>query len=44
MNDEVEKLLHVSDATVARFLSQLEKENQIRQIGKTGHAVWYEKF
>ena len=42
-NDEVEKLLHVSDATAARFLSQLEKENQIRQVGKTGHAVWYEK-
>ena len=27
-NDEVEKLLHVSDATATRYLSALEKEAQ----------------
>ena len=42
-NDEVEKLLHVSDATATRYLSALEKEGRIRQVGKTGKAVSYEK-
>ena len=40
-NDEVEKLLHVSDATATRYLSALEKEGKIQQVGKTGKAVTY---
>lgn len=43
-NDEVEKLLHVSDATATRYLSQLEKEGKIQQVGKTGHAVSYSRI
>jgi hypothetical protein len=43
-NDEVEKLLHVSDATATRYLSALEKQGAIRQVGKTGHAVSYTKI
>ena len=43
-NDEVEKLLHVSDATATRYLSALEKEGRIRQVGKTGHGVVYSKI
>ena len=43
-NDEVEKLLHVSDATAERYLNILEKENKIKQVGKTGHAVSYSKI
>jgi Winged helix-turn-helix DNA-binding len=42
-NDEVEKLLHVSDATATRYLSALEKEGKIKQVGKTGHGVVYSK-
>jgi hypothetical protein len=42
-NDDVEKLLHVSDATATRYLSQLEKDGKITQTGKTGHAVTYTK-
>lgn len=42
-NDDVEKLLHVSDATATRYLSELEKQNKITQTGKTGHAVTYTK-
>ena len=42
-NDEVEKLLHVSDATATRYLSALEKEGKIRQFGKNGKAVSYER-
>jgi len=43
-NDEVEKLLHVSDATATRYLSALEKEGKIRQIGKMGTGVAYTKI
>ncbi|MFA6076473.1 MAG: hypothetical protein WC735_00125 [Candidatus Paceibacterota bacterium] len=43
-NDEVEKFLHVSDATATRYLSQLEKEGKIKQSGKTGKAVSYSRI
>lgn len=43
-NDEVEKLLHVSDATATRYLETLEKEGKIKQVGKTGKSVGYEKI
>jgi len=43
-NDEVEKFLHVSDATATRYLSILEKEGKIKQVGKTGKAVLYSKM
>lgn len=43
-NDEVEKFLHVSDATATRYLEILEKENKIKQSGKTGKAVSYSKI
>ena len=43
-NDEVEKLLRVSDATATRYIQTLEKENRIKQTGKTGVAVFYEKI
>ncbi len=43
-NDEVEKLLHVSDATVTRYFSQLESEGKIKQTGKTGKGVSYSKI
>ncbi len=40
-NDDVEKFLHVSDATATRYLSQLEQEGKIKQSGKTGRGVSY---
>lgn len=43
-NDQVEKLLHVSDATATRYLTQLEKEGKLKQEGKTGKSVKYLKF
>ena len=43
-NDEVEKFLHVSDATATRYLSILEKEGKIKQNGKTGKGVSYSKL
>jgi hypothetical protein len=43
-NDEVEKFLHVSDATATRYLSQLELEGKVKQNGKTGKGVIYTKI
>jgi hypothetical protein len=43
-NDEVEKLLHVSDATATRYLEILEKEGKLRQIGSVGKSVRYEQI
>lgn len=42
-NNQVEKLLHVSDATATRYLNELEKRGKLTQHGKTGHAVTYTK-
>ena len=43
-NDDVEKLLHVSDATATRYLSILEREGEIKQSGKTGKGVSYSRI
>lgn len=43
-NDQAEKLLHVSDATATRYLTQLEKEGKLKQDGKTGKSVKYSKM
>ena len=43
-NDEVEKFLHVSDATATRYLEQLEKDGKIKQSGRTGQSVSYSKI
>ncbi|MBI2515022.1 DeoR family transcriptional regulator [Candidatus Wolfebacteria bacterium] len=43
-NSEVEKLLNVSDATATRYLDELEKKGRVRQIGRTGREVYYEKI
>ena len=41
VNNDIEKLLGVSDSTATRYLDELEKENKIEQIGTTGNAVYY---
>ena len=40
-NDEIEKLLNVSDATATRYLDELEREGVLKQIGRTGRFVRY---
>ena len=42
-NDDVEKLLKVSDATATRYLDKLEQAGHIKQNGKTGRNVFYTK-
>lgn len=43
-NDDVEKLLHVSDATALRYLKELVKQGKIKRIGTTGAGVEYTKI
>jgi len=43
-NNEVEKLLHVSDATATRYLNTLENEGKIKQNTKAGKWVSYSKI
>ena len=40
-NDDIEKLLGVSDATVTRYLEELEQEGKIRQVGDIGRGIHY---
>ncbi len=40
-NNDIEKLLGVSDATATRYLSDLEQERKIEQVGNTGRGVEY---
>ncbi len=40
-NDDVEKLLSVSDATAERYLQELEEEGLAKQVGATGQGVFY---
>ena len=42
-NTNIEQMLGVSDATATRYLEELEKEGKVRQVGKTGRGVVYEK-
>ena len=42
--ENVEKLLDVSGATARKYLDELEDENKIKQIGKTGRNVYYTLF
>lgn len=42
-NDEVQKLLKVSDATAERYLNELEQKGLIKQFGEVGHEVYYLK-
>lgn len=40
-NNDIEKLLGVSDATAERYLNELEKEGKLTQHGKIGQGVFY---
>ncbi len=43
-NDDVQRLLNVSDATAERYLNELEKDGLVKQVGEVGHAVYYKKL
>jgi predicted HTH transcriptional regulator len=37
-NDDVEKLLHVSDKTATRYLNELVREGKLKRLGLPSHA------
>ena len=41
-NDDLQKELGCSDATIVRYLNDLESEGLIKQVGKTGKYTYYE--
>lgn len=40
-NDQVEKLLHVSDATASRYLSELVRTGRLRRVSAKGRGARY---
>ncbi len=42
-NDDVEKLLHCSDATARRYLNELVRQRKLKRVGETGAGVVYIK-
>ena len=40
-NNEVERLLGVSDATAERYLNELQEAEFIEQVGDSGRGVYY---
>ena len=42
-NNDVEAMLGISDATATRYFDELEKDGKVRQVGKTGRYVSYER-
>ena len=42
-NNDVEAMLGISDASATRYFDELEKEGKVRQVGKTGRHVHYER-
>lgn len=43
-NDDIQKLLSVSDATAERYLQELEKQGKLKQYGIIGKEVYYQKI
>lgn len=43
-NEHVRQMLGIPDATATRYLDELEKDGKIKQVGKTGAHVYYEKL
>jgi len=39
-NDDVEKLLHVSDRAASRYLNELVKQGKLKRIGSPSHAKY----
>ncbi len=42
-NNDVEKLLSVSDRSATRYMEELQREGKVEQIGSTGRSVVYKQ-
>jgi len=43
-NEHIRQMLDISEATATRYLDEMEKEGKVKQVGKTGAHVFYEKI
>ncbi len=43
-NEHLRQMSGVSEATATRYLDELEKEGKVKQVGRTGAHVFYEKI
>ncbi|MDE2188234.1 MAG: hypothetical protein KGJ35_00690 [Patescibacteria group bacterium] len=43
-NEHIRMMLGISEATATRYFDELEKEGKIKQVGKEGAHVFYEKI
>lgn len=43
-NEHLRQMTGVSEATATRYFDELEKEGKIKQVGKTGAHVFYERI
>lgn len=43
-NEDVQKLLRVTNRTATRYFDELEKDGRVRQVGEVGRGVFYEKI
>lgn len=43
-NEYVRQMLGISEATATRYFDELEREGKVKQVGKTGAHVFYEKI
>jgi len=42
-NSDVQAMLDIPESTATRYFDEIEKEGKVRQIGKTGRHVYYER-
>ena len=40
-NEDIRRLLNVSQRSVVNYMNELQKESKIEQVGKTGRSVYY---
>ncbi|MEI7462835.1 MAG: helix-turn-helix domain-containing protein [Candidatus Taylorbacteria bacterium] len=43
-NEHIRQMSGVSEATAIRYLDELEKEGKVKQVGRTGAHVFYDKI
>jgi predicted HTH transcriptional regulator len=43
-NEHIRQMLDISEATATRYLDEMEKEGKVKQVGKTGAHVFYDKI
>lgn len=43
-NEHVRMMLDIPESTATRYFEELEKEGKVRQVGRSGPGVYYERI